>query len=462
MSLRMFVGKPGGGKSYGALLDIIEELVRGDRVVVTNLSILPGELNALLAVRHPEWAGDIHQRLVLLTAEETKRFWLVRGPGPDGRLADVSREDEKAGRFPDFASKAGPGCLYVIDEAHVPFDARGWAESGQSLTYYNSQHRKLNDELIFVTQFIELVDKRIRGFAQDYRFFRNNGVERVFTFFRLPAYFTCKVYQRPPSGMTDAPSETHRYRLDVAIAACYDTSAGVGISGRRRPEVKKKGGLAVGWLSLPVFGLLAALYYVPELLSKGLTRATTLDRSEVPGSASVAAVSPVSAPVVVAPSSVSSAVVSAPDLTVSGVVRLGGRINVILSDGRVLTERDAELQRVERNSVTIDGRKVFFGRPVVSPRVVQAGLVLADESATRSARAVSESEIREKLREGVSAAVGSVGPGVPSSAYDSQKSERAVPGRGSGASRDLIFRESPRVLSPPAHVRPALAPRAKG
>jgi len=44
-------------------------------------------------------------------------------------------------------------------------------------------------------------------------------------------------------------------------------------------------------------------------------------------------------------------------LEVRGVVWKGKKINVVLSDGSVLTERDTELEVVERNSVRIAGKK---------------------------------------------------------------------------------------------------------
>lgn len=52
-------------------------------------------------------------------------------------------------------------------------------------------------------------------------------------------------------------------------------------------------------------------------------------------------------------------------LWVSGVVVRGQKINVLLSDGRIYTERDKELTAVERNSATISGLKIFY-RPAVA------------------------------------------------------------------------------------------------
>ena len=51
-----------------------------------------------------------------------------------------------------------------------------------------------------------------------------------------------------------------------------------------------------------------------------------------------------------------------------GYVLRGRTINVFMSDGTTRTERDAELSNVERNSVTLNGKKLFFRpRPKISP-----------------------------------------------------------------------------------------------
>jgi hypothetical protein len=44
----------------------------------------------------------------------------------------------------------------------------------------------------------------------------------------------------------------------------------------------------------------------------------------------------------------------------TGYVARGRKITVQMSDGSVRTERDTELSNVERNSVTLDGRKIFI------------------------------------------------------------------------------------------------------
>lgn len=60
-------------------------------------------------------------------------------------------------------------------------------------------------------------------------------------------------------------------------------------------------------------------------------------------------------------------------LQVIGYVKRGHRINLWLSDGRFLTERDKELTEVRKNYALIDGQRVWFKPPVgTGPNVAKA------------------------------------------------------------------------------------------
>lgn len=379
------VGKPGGGKSFYSLRHIVNVLAHTENVVVTNLSVKISDLHAYLAAKYPEKAIDTPKRVRILTVEQSRRFWLHRlnSDGLHVDLDDVTRDDEKKGKHVDYERVTGPnrdaigkglprvypGVDYVIDECHVFFDARAWADSGMSLTYYNSQHRKLDDNVTFVTQFLELIDKRVKSFSQEFIYLRNNGAEKFLTLFRGPSYFTAKHYQRPPTGLQDMASEVHRFSLDVPLANCYDTSAGVGISGVGRPEAKRKKGFNILWLIVPFVGFLVALALAPDLLASavlgtksGKYSAETLGAIESKGS-----------PAAPGASLKGSAFggddqpraerygvrhVELPYPT--GYIVLGAMINVQMSDGTVRTERDKELQGIQRNSVTLAGEKLFI------------------------------------------------------------------------------------------------------
>jgi len=122
------------------------QLVNGQRVIVTNLSIDIGRFSALVQKRHPKADFDPNKRFRLLTDQECKRFWLHRRPGLS--IPDITKEQEHGQDWFKVPEDTF-GCLFVLDEAHIHFDARSWAMNGLSLTYYNSQHRKFSDEVVF-------------------------------------------------------------------------------------------------------------------------------------------------------------------------------------------------------------------------------------------------------------------------------------------------------------------------
>jgi len=79
-------------------------------------------------------------------------------------------------------------------------------------------------------------------------------------------------------------------------------------------------------------------------------------------------------------------VVAPEPLRVCGYIVLGSRVNVILSDGRTLTELDPELKKIHRNAVFVGGEKLFMKQPkdkvlapgappVVLPTAVNAAVV---------------------------------------------------------------------------------------
>lgn len=382
--IRTYTGKPRAGKSYGAVKnEAYVEATEGIRTIVTNLSLDPGELSALVQERCPGADFDPNVRLVLITKEEAKQFWLIRGPAPEDRLNATTIEEQKAGIFPDFgvhqAQRNNPGVLYILDEAHVLFDARMWASNGLALTYYNSQHGKLNDDVVFITQFIGLLDKRCVGFSQSFHVFRNYRFEKFMTIFRAPGHFEETVYSVMPAKGVEW-DERHTYKIDSRLAACYDTSAGVGISGRKQPEKPRIKGLSFKWLVAGVAAASISLWWISDLpgwlflkSSGGQAVAKTFV-----GSHGQAAIAPslnkeehqvnagINSPSekIRSPKRVIETVQDSPieetKLWVRGYAVGRGQLNVLLSDGRVLSEGDGILARIERNYIELrDGRRIY-------------------------------------------------------------------------------------------------------
>jgi len=230
MSVHFISGKPGGDKSLYALKLIVEELLYGHRRVVTNLPIRPGVLNGYLQKEYPDRTIDLLSRLYILDDSATEEFWTFRGMDSKGPEL-LSKERWVAGEKPDYGGVKDDGVFYVIDEVHNFFNARAWMETGRDVLFYLSQHRKLGDTVVAVTQSIGNVDKQFRSVTQDYTYLRNMSKEKLGPF-KLPAMFLRQTYLQPATDTTPC-MESGTFRLDVSgLAACYDTASGVGIHAR--------------------------------------------------------------------------------------------------------------------------------------------------------------------------------------------------------------------------------------
>lgn len=246
MSVHFISGVPRGGKSLYAVRLIVEELVYGSRVVVTNVPLKLGRLNEYLQEKYGDAAPDLHKRVRILTDDETREFWRYRGEGLKGPER-LTKEEWRDGKRPDYSWVTDAGVYYCIDEVHNFYNAREWMETGRDALNYLSQHAKLGDTVICITQCINNVDKQFRSVTQDFTYVRNLSKERM-GMFRLPAIFMRSTYLQPKTGAQSAAMTTGTFRLDVSgLASCYDTAAGVGIHGTVADRNEKPKGPSWMW-----------------------------------------------------------------------------------------------------------------------------------------------------------------------------------------------------------------------
>lgn len=337
MSIHFISGKPGGGKSLYAVKLVVEELVYGSRTIITNLPLKLPELNIYLQAQHPTKTIDLLNRVILLDDDkETGRFWTVRPGGV--RIKCLTAEDWKEGLKPSYAAVNDNGVLYVIDEIHNFFNSRAWMETGRDVLFYLSQHRKLGDTVLCVTQHIGNVDKQFRSVTQDYTYLRNLTKERM-GLFRLPAMFIRKTYLEPATANSQ-PMETGNFKLDVSgLASCYDTAKGVGIHSRAADQNERRSGLHWAWFAVgaPVL-ILAFLHYAPYVAAWA-TDPKPVVRPVVTIPATNAVNAATNSPAVRSPGPVETGRSDKPAESVSmtGYVSDGpGQFEVWLSDGRVL------------------------------------------------------------------------------------------------------------------------------
>jgi len=364
MSIHFISGKPGGGKSmYGVKL-ILEELTLGRRTVITNLPLRVGEVNRYIQ-EHTEKAVDVVSRVWILDDDQTAQFWTFRPGGV--RIPKLTADQWARGQRPSYADVSDDGVMYVIDEVHNFFGARQWAETGRDVLFYLSQHRKLGDTVVCITQAIGNVDKQFRSVTQDFTFLRNLSKEK-YGFLRLPSIFIRKTFSSPPSDTTQ-PMETGTFRLDTrGIGALYDSAAGVGIHGRAADTAeRKKGGhwslffvglailVVVVFFALP--DAIGSMFLTPQERAGGRLKpgGSTAVVPAVSSSAPVPAVG--SAPVLEVPRMTSN--LTSTNTWIQGMTTMGGRLSVWLTDGREL-RWPGEITDVRRDSVTAEGVRYVF------------------------------------------------------------------------------------------------------
>lgn len=265
MSIFYICGKPGAGKSYLAVKQIIEELKdpNSKRFVVTNIVLKLPEI-ALWLHQNCKHEVNLTERVRILDDSETAEFWLYE-PGRVFDKRSVISRRQREYDVPDFSQRGEPGTLYVIDEVHNYFGARDWAQTGNDCTWFLSQHRKLLCDVVMVTQHPEQTDKALRRLAQEYMSVRNLSREPVFGF-NLASWFGAFRYNRTlnsPQSPNPGSFDTGFVELKPEVyGKFYDTMAGVGIAGRVVPPTNAKRGRSLWWLGVPVFGFFYVVYLV--------------------------------------------------------------------------------------------------------------------------------------------------------------------------------------------------------
>jgi len=401
--IEMYTGKPGAGKSYALTREVTLALPEGDWGVVTNLPLNLKALENYYLKPGRIWQ-DVRARVRLISDEETGEFWrftpwftIVPGGSCRNRrkyeaYLEVKRRGSKltqeaAKSLDEFAvesvnvlseiSGSFPPVLQMVDEAHIRFDSRKWDEMSGALTVFNSQHRKLKWRVIFGTQFLGLIDKRVKGFAERYHVFKNMFGARKWNFVEMPKRMRELIWTVEPSPSAGPPDEEHWWPLNMEIAACYDTSAGVGIQGGKGAEQRGTRGFKIPWwtifvaLAIGAYGFSQVPRFVANKVMSGFSKFTTAHvPSESQKSSGVKGVHPPSdlrndfkQNVAGAKAQGNASVTERVWMT--GSVVANGRAKAFLSDGRVLNG-------IPGSWLTDDYCKgpageVFWRKPVANP-----------------------------------------------------------------------------------------------
>jgi hypothetical protein len=209
-------GKPGAGKSYFATRLIIAEITKGkNRPIVSNVPINKKKLR--------EYVKKDFYYYDLETYTDNKAFFTNRGY----YHIDV---DDLGGNvdFKPLLQENDEGVLFIIDEAHLYFNARNWKHMPQATISYITTIRHVGDSLIWMCQRFSDIDSQIRGKTQAFHLLRNLQKEKL-GIFKRGTGFRCYQYLEEchissHGSQTARPAQDFKYPFDIKIAECYSTS----------------------------------------------------------------------------------------------------------------------------------------------------------------------------------------------------------------------------------------------
>jgi len=234
-------GKPGGGKSISAIREMVAEMENpSGRFIVTNLPLVLSEWWERFGIEACE------KRIRILGDEEISQFYLAR-IGTQGSfdlpivsLTGLSYEVPDLS-FSALDTSCERGILYVIDEVHIHFHARQWQRVGMATQFWATQHRKVNDRVLLLTQKIEQVEKQVRNLGQEYWLCSNLSTQKAALSWvshsrrvKVLKFLNATGTDKQPDGFEFDPKP---------FFGLYDTSGGVGVQGRGHGETdgKKRG-----------------------------------------------------------------------------------------------------------------------------------------------------------------------------------------------------------------------------
>lgn len=140
-------GRPGSGKSYYLLTEIIRSLKSGRKVITNVYGIAWRQLCLHLCGRDLAAARSMESRVKVIRAEE---FISGAYKSVDLRNGDI-----------------------FLDEIMLLMFSRNWKQIDQGFILWLSQHRKFRCNLTYITQSFDRLDKTILEMTQNYYTVRN-------------------------------------------------------------------------------------------------------------------------------------------------------------------------------------------------------------------------------------------------------------------------------------------------
>jgi len=304
----------GGGKSLWGTNMVAHELEHSERFIVTDIPVIfenpPKDGGFLPTDNFHDWCQtwcknpvNLHARLAVLSPEQATEFWRYLPAAYFGHI--TAEEFAKYGiefeeytwahgtsrmiklpnkphplfkEVPDFTFRTAiaanrKGCHYIIDEAHKKFPPMHYQRVGAQAEWYMSELRKLDDDLDWITQHPEKVDKNFRRNATQWMGFQNMGKTSLFMGVSFKGRFRWHWYNQPEMPTrTDKPTKSGWYTLDPKrrIHFLYKTMDGTGVSGGMLKESSMFKGRHWSIWVFAVLAIAAIAYILPRALQKGI------------------------------------------------------------------------------------------------------------------------------------------------------------------------------------------------
>jgi zona occludens toxin len=152
--INLLLGRPGGGKSYEAVVYHIIPAIKAGRLVVTNLP-----LN--LDVFEAAFPGA-SKLIVIVDALTVKQIRADAGVVTRAIVHPFGMMCDWVG-LNDWRDANGVGPLYVVDECHFPMPARG---TDKEIPEFLSMHRHYGIDVLLITQHYSKVNRDITNMIQ--------------------------------------------------------------------------------------------------------------------------------------------------------------------------------------------------------------------------------------------------------------------------------------------------------
>ena len=212
MPLEVITAPPGGGKTLYGVTVIVDEYLRTDRLIITNVAI---HRDAFFAYCAAKGKPADHSRLILFT----------------------EGDDIKLREYWVYAIRPA---LIVIDEGAVVLPSRSTGDDWdtKSFVQHVTQHRKLGHDIVVIVTHLELLHSVVLKNCQFVTTVRNLGYGVM-----LGAGWQGRFTAKKTLGGSGKGVVVHPWSFTLdkqGIASLYQTNAGVGFVGAGESSAKKK------------------------------------------------------------------------------------------------------------------------------------------------------------------------------------------------------------------------------